>query len=186
MFAIAVIYFCKKEGMLFSFKITEAHKQGFTDKYIIIINTAIFHEILYIVFCNGEQVRGPVLQIFIPHVPVSYVADANQDPCLSKLHHRNRCIRLRLSSSRCSSAECSWRGQKDPCLGHGCHHYRRLRLCLRAVNNTVGLLGSQRVQRNKTSASTVNGLWVSTILLAKVAPMVARQLVLWCIERRVM
>lgn len=129
-------------------------------------------------FCNGEQVRGPVLQIFIPHVPVSHISDtqktleerdADQDPCLSNLHHRNRRIRLRRSSSRCSSTECSRRGEKDPCLCHGCHHYRRLRLCPRAVNNTVGLLGSQRVQRNKTPASTINGLWASTLLLAKVA-----------------
>ncbi len=111
-----------------------------------------------------------MLQIFIPYVPVSHISDADQDSCLSNLHHRNRRIRLCLSSSRCSSTECSCRGEKDPCLGHGCHHYRCLRLCLRAVNNTVGLLGSQRVQRNRTPASTINGLSASTILLAEVAP----------------
>lgn len=113
-----------------------------------------------------------MLQIFIPAVSVSHISDtqqtleekdADQDPCLSNLHHHNRRILLCLSSSCCSSTECSWRGEKDPCLCHGCHHYRRLSLCLRAVNSTVGLLGSQRVQRNKTPARTVNALWVSTV-----------------------
>jgi len=125
-----------------------------------------------LLLCHFEKVRGPMLQIFIPAVSVSHISDtqqtlkeedADQDPCQSNLHHHNRLILLCLSSSRCSSTEWNWRGEKDPCLCHGCHHYRRLSLCLRAVNSTVGLLGSQRVQRNKTPASTVNALWVSTV-----------------------